>query len=213
MKLLPAMSAVLAAALLSTGCKSPDAVVFVTTTGVNVEASTASGTESTAHVGYTRFEGVIMPGRGPDGTPRKKAYPVLSKMDFSSGSLFLPAFSITNTGSTAPMRLNQVFATGKAATGPKSVESVNRDFNVLSGQLALHRNGQAAARKFIAEADAEKLKAAWDMALKTGLISGNAPARPAETAILRSALEDAMVGNDEITRTKLDLFMKQMKLK
>ena len=212
MKLLPAMSAVLAAALLTTGCKGPSAVVFVTTTGINVEASTADGTETTAHVGYTRFEGVIMPGRNPDGSPRKQAYPVISMMDFSSGSLFLPAFSMTNTGAAAPMRLTQVFATGRAATGPKSAESVKNDFNILSGQLAQHRTGQAAARKFIAEADAERLKAAWDMAVKTGLI-GQAPARPTAATQLRSDLEDALVGNDEITRAKLELFMKHMKIK
>lgn len=211
MKILPAMSAVIAAALLTTGCKGPSAVVFVTTTGINVEANTADGTETTAHVGYTRFEGVIMPGRNADGSPRKKAYPVLSKMDFSSGSLFLPAFSMTNTGATAPMRLNQVFATGKAATGPKSAESVKNDFAILSGRLAQHRTGQAAARKFVAEADAEKLKAAWDMAVKTGLI-GTAPTKPTEAAKLRSDLEDALVGNDEITRAKLELFLKHLKI-
>ena len=127
-------------------------------------------------------------------------------------SLFLPAFSAVGTGATAPLRLRQVFATGKAASGPGSAESVKNDFNILSGRLAEHRTGQAAARKFIAEADAEKLKAAWDMAVKTGLI-GQAPARPNEATRLRSDLEDALVGNDEITRAKLDLFVKQMKIK
>ncbi len=212
MKILPTVSAVLLAALLATGCKGPDAVVFVTTTGINVEANAAEGSQSTAHVGYTRFEGVIMPGRNPDGTPRKKAYPVLSKMDFSSGSLFLPAFSVTGTGATAPLRLNQVFATGKAATGPKSAESVKNDFDLLSGRLAQHRTGQADARKFVAAANEAQLKAAWDMAVKTGLI-GQAPVRPAAATQLRSDLEDAMVGNDEITRAKLELFLKQMKIK
>ena len=212
MKLLPTMSAGLAAALFATGCTAPNAVVFATTTGVNVEASTAAGTESTAHVGYTRFEGVIMPGRNPDGTPRKKAYPVLSKMEFSSGSLFVPAFSAAGTGAAAPMRLNQVFATGRAATGPGSAESVKNDFDILSGRLAQHRTSQSIARKFIAEADAEKLKAAWDMAAKTGLIS-ETPAKPTNAAKLRSDLEDALVGSDEITRAKLDLFVKQMKIK
>lgn len=212
MKISPAIAAALAATLLATGCKGPDAVVFVTTTGINVEASAAEGTQSTAHVGYTRFEGVIMPGRNPDGTPRKQAYPVLSKMDFSSGSLFLPAFSITNTGATAPMRLNQVFATGKAATGPKAAESVKNDFDILSGALAQHRSSQAAARKFVAEADPDKLKAAWDVAAKTGLIS-ETPAKPTTAAKLRSDLEDALVGSDEINRAKLDLFVKQMRIK
>lgn len=206
------MSAVLAAALLFTGCKGPSAVVFVTTTGINVEASTADGTETTARVGYNRFEGVIMPGRNPDGSPRKKAYPVLSKMDFSSGSLFLPAFSMTSTGATAPMRLNQVFATGKAATGPGSAESVKNDFNILSGRLAEHRTSQAAVRKFIAAATEPELKEAWNMAAKTGLI-GEAPTQPKGADKLRSDLEDALVGNDEITRAKLDLFVKQMKIK
>lgn len=212
MKLLTAMPAVLVVALLFTGCKGPNAVVFVTTTGINVEASTADGTETTAHIGYTRFEGVIMPGRNPDGTPRKKAYPVLSKMEFSSGSLFVPAFSAAGTGAAAPMRLNQVFATGRAATGPGSAESVKNDFDILSGHLAQHRSSQTAARKFVADAKDADLKAAWDMAAKTGLIS-ETPARPANPSKLRSDLEDAMVGNDEITRAKLDLFVKQMKIK
>ena len=211
MKSTSALPVLLAAALGSVGCQSPNAVVFVTTTGVNVEASAAEGTQSTAHVGYTRFEGVLMPGRNPDGTPRKKAYPVLSKMDFSSGSLFVPAFSVAGTGATAPMRLHQVFATGKAATGPNSVQSIKNDFKALSGQLAEHRTGQAAARKFIAEADETKLETAWDMAVKTGLI-GEPPGRPAGTDQLREALGDALVGSDEITRAKVALFLKHLKI-
>ena len=50
------------------------------------------------------------------------------------------------------------------------------------------------------------------MAVRTGLIA-QAPSRPNEATRLRSDLEDAMVGNDEITRAKLELFMKHMRIK
>ncbi len=207
-----ALPTLLAAALASVGCQSPNAVVFVTTTGINVEASAAEGTQSTAHVGYTRFEGVLMPGRNPDGSPRQKAYPVLSKMDFSSGSLFLPSFSVASTGATAPMRLHQVFATGKAATGRNSVDSIKRDFQALSGQLAEHRTSQATARKFFAEANEAKLREAWALAVETGLIEGAAPELPANADDLKEDLNDALVGNDEIRRAKLALFLKHLKI-
>lgn len=208
-----ALPTLLAAALASVGCQSPNAVVFVTTTGINVEASAAEGTQSTAHVGYTRFEGVLMPGRNPDGSPRQKAYPVLSKMDFSSGSLFLPSFSVASTGATAPMRLHQVFATGKAATGRNSVESIKSDFQVLSGKLAEHRASQEIAREFIAKAQEEQLSEAWNAAVSTGLIVGKVPNRPSSAARLKAALDDALVGDDEITRTKLKVFMKELKIR
>lgn len=132
----------LAALLLLTACKAPNSVVFVTTTGINVEASTAAGTESTAHVGFNRFEGVIMPGRYSNGTPRTNAYPVISRMDFTSGSVFLPAMSLTNVGGGAPLRIHQVFATGRAAT-PSSVKATSQDFNKLTGKVASSKQARS----------------------------------------------------------------------
>ena len=213
MKILPVITPILVATLLATGCKGPDAVILVTTTGINVEASAAEGTQSTAHVGFNRFEGVIMPGRGPSGSARNQAYPVLSKMDFSSGSLFLPSFLNPSTNAAPPgVRLNQVFATGRAATNAKSVKSLNDDFDNLSDSLAQHRLNQAAAHKFVTDTDADKLNTAWEKASRIGII-GTPPVKPSDPSKVRACLRDAFVGNDEIDRAKLELFVKQMNLK
>ena len=135
MKTLQIILPISLAALLAAGCKGPDAVIIVTTTGVNVEASALEGAQSTAHVGFNRFEGVIMPGRNGDGSARNQAYPVISKMDFSTGPLLVNSLLNPTTGKAAPgLRINQVLATGKAATKTNSAQSLNSDFEKMMGK-------------------------------------------------------------------------------
>lgn len=128
--------------LLACGCKSPEAIVFVTTTHVGVEANAGEGGQQQAHVGYRRFEGVVMPHRKEKKAGEKigraltNAFSVASRFDLHTGSLWLPALSLNSTGAFAPMTLHQTFASGAAAVDPNTLESLDSDHRVLSGQIA-----------------------------------------------------------------------------
>jgi hypothetical protein len=114
-----------------TGCAN-NAVVFTTMTRTGVEINAAEGGQQSAHVGFDRFEGVLMPlvftnSQGQAET-LKQAYPVYAEYEFASGGL-TPA-SATNGGA---LILRQVFATGKAATKGNTQKNVEKDFKALQG--------------------------------------------------------------------------------
>lgn len=107
-------------------CSSPRAVWFTTATQTGLEANAAEAGQQTVHIGYQRLDGVIMPHRDSKGAPLKRAYPVLSFYDFSTGNL-----TLTNASGGGPLTLRQVFATGPSAANKDVQKLAEKDFKRL----------------------------------------------------------------------------------
>ena len=148
----------LAVLALLAGCTAPRAVVFVTGTQLGIEVNTVEGGQQSAHVGYRRAEGVAMPlvakydevvdKRGKPTTNHVQvvmtnAYPVISLFQLDTGSLLVPATTQTATGSSGPLRLHQVFATGRAAVIAVQSGAAKQDFATLSQRVASDDSSKA----------------------------------------------------------------------
>lgn len=116
---------------LATGCAN-NAVLFTTMTRTGVEISAVDGGKQSAHVGFERFEGVVMPtvytNTSGETVTLKQAYPVYAEYEYATGGL-TPA-SATNDSA---LILRQVFATGRAATNQSVQRKAQQDFKALQG--------------------------------------------------------------------------------
>jgi hypothetical protein len=121
-------------ALLMAGCAS-NAVVLSTATRNGVEINTTEAGQQGAHVGFERFEGVIMPIVGTNQNGKtiylNEAYPIYSKYYFHSGGLLAKLASKDDRG----LILKQAFATGRAATNESVRTQVDKDFNRLKAHV------------------------------------------------------------------------------
>lgn len=133
------------AAILIDGCAS-NAVVLSTATRTGVEINATEAGQQGAHIGFDRFEGVIMPIVSTNEAGQtiylKQAYPIYSKYYFHSGGLVPTLFG----GDDAGLVIKQSFATGIAATQQKVRERVDADFLVIKGvvpDLEVQETGSA----------------------------------------------------------------------
>lgn len=175
---LPRLALCLAAVagLLAGGCANR-AVIFATTTRTAVEISAAEGGQQGVHVGFDRFEGVMMPlvhtNHGGQTVTLAQAYPVYAEYEYATGGL-TPA-SATN-GSALVLR--QVFATGRAATNVAVQRQVSADFQALQGS-------------YVADDAGDRLRCFWKP-------DGTNP-NPGNTAALTAWMNSRGVGTTSIT--------------
>ena len=141
-----ALSGLAALALLcAIGCANT--VVVSTSTMIGVEINAADAGEQTAKVGYQRAEGVVMPIRKSKANVRcgessiiPNAYPVISVFELKTGSLLLAGLG--------PLRLNSVFATGRAAVADNEPSSVVNSFSALKTGTYIKDPAGDALRRF-----------------------------------------------------------------
>lgn len=95
-------------------------VVFTTASTVGLEVNALESASQSVKVGYHRFEGVVMPHNPEDGAA-DKTYSVRSMFEMRIGRFLFPAPGPERRGVT----IEQVFATGKAATSLMPIDSAN----------------------------------------------------------------------------------------
>lgn len=131
-------------------------VVFTTASTVGIEVNALESASQTVKVGYHRFEGVVMPHDPEDGATNK-TYSVRSIFEMRVGPFLVPAFGDQKRG----VAIEQVFATGSAASGSKLVPKVELDsYEVKAIEKAETEKVKKEGRR-LAEAAGKKWK--WQL--------------------------------------------------